>query len=374
MKVLIAGDYVPRDRLAPIVECSHFDTIFGEIRPILSRVDYSIVNFESPIVKDGDKPISKFGPNLKCTEKAVDAIKYAGFNCVTLANNHIRDYGDVAIQRTISTLNSQDIDHVGAGKDLIAASSILYHENHGERLAIINFCENEFSIASKFNYGANPLNVVKLYYLITEAKENADFVLVICHGGHEHYQLPSPRMQDLYRYFIDIGADFVVNHHQHCFSGYEIYKERLIFYGLGNFCMDKNPIKINQPWNFGYMVILDTSNLSHFEIIPYEQCGKEPGVHLINCESFNETLAHLNKIISDREALEAEIRKYYYHSSSWIQSIFEPIQNRFLLALQRRKLFPSLLSKQHLLRFQNYIMCESHRDKVDFYMKIKNNN
>lgn len=51
------------------------------------------------------------------------------------------------------------------------------------------------------------------------------------HGGHEHYQLPSLRMQETYRFFIDAGADVVVNHHQHCFSGYEIYNNKYIFMG-----------------------------------------------------------------------------------------------------------------------------------------------
>ena len=97
----------------------------------------------------------------------------------------------------------------------------MYKRKDGETLAIINCCEHEFSIADDDSAGANPLNPIQQYYKIKEARLNADYVLVIVHGGHEMYQLPSLRMVDTYRFFIDAGADAVVNHHQHCFSGYE---------------------------------------------------------------------------------------------------------------------------------------------------------
>ena len=86
----------------------------------------------------------------------------------------------------------------------------------------------------------NPLLPIQQFYKIQEAKENADYVLVIVHGGIEHYQLPTSRMIETYRFFIDAGADAVVNHHQHCYSGYERYKSKPIIYGLGNLLFD-NP-------------------------------------------------------------------------------------------------------------------------------------
>lgn len=75
------------------------------------------------------------------------------------------------------------------------------------------------------------------------------------HGGVEHYNLPSPEIKQLHRFFIEAGADAVVNHHQHCFSGYEVYKSRPIFYGIGNFLFD-DARKIDSPWNYVYIVEL----------------------------------------------------------------------------------------------------------------------
>ncbi len=371
MKILIAGDYVPRNRLAPLVKAGSYDLIFREIREIVSTADYSFVNFESPVVEKDNMPISKCGPNLHCSRKSVDAIKYAGFKCVTLANNHIRDFGDSAVKSTMETLREQGLDYVGAGNDLVEAAKVLYKEIKGERLAVINCCENEFSIASMGQSGANPLNPIHQYYAIQEARKSADYVAIIVHGGHEHHQLPSPRMQDTYRFFIDAGADIVVNHHQHCFSGYEIYKGKPIVYGTGNFCMDKDPIRIGQKWNYGYMVLWDTEKGDSIVLIPYEQCGKSSSVHLLERSAFDEELQRLNAIIVDRKELEKRTDGYYAQSMATIQGVIEPIQNRIIAGLQRRHLLPSLITKKWLLKLQNYVLCEAHRDKMEYYFKNK---
>ena len=369
MKILIAGDYVPRNRLVPLVESGNYEALFGEVRDIVSSADYSLVNFESPIVEDGDKPIPKCGPNLRCSAKAVDAIMYAGFKCATLANNHIRDWGDSSVKRTLSIISDAGLDCVGAGENIDTAATTLYYQKGNETLAVINCCENEFSIASRKHYGANPLNPIKQYYAIQEARTIADYVLVIVHGGHEHYQLPSPRMQDTYRFFVDSGADIVVNHHQHCYSGYEFYNGKPIVYGIGNFCMDKDPVRIGQIWNYGYMVIWDTNMPNAIKVLPYDQCGENPGVHLLEENAFVERLGQINGIIEDRERLESETANYYGASMDNVHSVLEPLQNRYIAALQHRHFLPSLVNKKWLLKMQDFILCESHRDKVEYYLK-----
>lgn len=365
MKVLVAGDYVPRNRIAPLVKEGNYEAFFGDVRDVIKSVDYSIVNFESPIVEDGDKPIDKCGPNLKCTSNAVEPLKYAGFNCVTLANNHIRDYGDDAVNRTIKILQENGLDSIGAGKNIQEASKTLYKVLNGERLAIINCAEHEFSIASEEMAGANPLNPIQQYYAIQEAKEKADYVLLIVHGGHELHQLPSPRMQETYRFFIDIGADAVINGHQHCFSGYEIYKEKPIFYGLGNFCMDKSSIRVNEPWNYGYMVKLSLNDGNiEFKIVPYEQCGEKPCVCLLkDRKPFDAKINELNNIIASTEALKNTTDDYYRLTENKFIVAHEPYSNVLFKKLFYLHVLPSLISKKHLLNILNFIECESQRDR-----------
>ena len=147
-------------------------------------------------------PISKAGPLLKGSRNSVDFLKYAGFNVCTLANNHILDQGEKCCLNTKHLLESSSIRTVGVGENLEDANKILYIKHNQETLAIINCCEHEFSVATHKTAGANPLNPIQQYYKIQEARKNADFVLVIVHGGHEYCQLPSPRMKELYRFFI----------------------------------------------------------------------------------------------------------------------------------------------------------------------------
>lgn len=368
MKILIAGDYCPVLRVAEQFEQNNYASVLGEIKTVVDNVDYSIVNLECPVVFGGEKPIKKCGPNLYCSEHGVEALKWAGFNCVTLANNHFNDFGEEGVKNTLQACFNNGIDTVGGGANLVEASEILYKNISDKKIAIINCCEHEFSIATKTSAGSNPLNPIKQFYAIKEAQKEADFVIVIVHGGHEHFQLPSPRMVDTYRFFIDAGADAVVNHHQHCYSGYEEYNGKLIFYGLGNFCFD-DKIERNTVWNEGFLVVLDfeQEKLS-YEIIPYKQCTDNPSITVLNKDAYKQRFDFINDIISDSDKLDKEINEYYKGSSLIYQDSLEPIQNRFYLAAKSRKLLPSFLSKKKILKLKNFIFCESHQDKLKWWI------
>ena len=87
-------------------------------------------------------------------------------------------------------------------------------------------------------------------------------------------------MQKWYRHFVDMGADAVVNHHQHCISGYEIYQEKPIFYGLGNFCFDSFREQPVSQWNYGYAVKLTVDKKISVDLIPYTQFAEQPKLNL----------------------------------------------------------------------------------------------
>lgn len=225
MNIIVAGDFCPQHRVAELFGEGFWGSVLGEVKPVIDQADYAIANFECPVCNGKERPIIKCGPNLQCSEKGLEAVKWAGFDCVTLANNHFLGYGKEGVEHTLEVCEKYGVDTVGGGMNLHEASKILYKEIEDKTLAIINCCEHEFSIATEETAGSNPLNPIQQYYDIKEARAKADYVLVIVHGGHEHFQLPSLRMQETYRFFVDAGADAdaVVNHHQHCYSGYEVY-------------------------------------------------------------------------------------------------------------------------------------------------------
>ena len=373
MKILIAGDFVPRERVLERIKKNDSADLFADLKPYIDQADYSFLNLEAPLVLDSSKalPIQKVGPSLSAPLETTDVIKNAGFNCVTLANNHILDYGAQALKDTISVLDEKQILHVGAGQSLDDASKVLYLDDGAQVVAIVNFCENEFSIAGDNSAGASPLSIVKNYHQIQEAKESADRVVVIIHGGHELYQLPSPRMKELFHFFVEIGADAVINHHQHCYSGYEVYRGKPIFYGLGNLCFDVASRR-NSIWSYGFFVMLSMEEEIVFEVVPYNQGLSFPGVKLLDrdgIKSFVKEVERLNDIIKDDkelkncfgEFIELKRPEMYYRLSHYRGRIM-----RYLFHHHVLKFKPGL---RWALKISNLIDCDSQRDLISCVLK-----
>ena len=364
--ILIAGDYCPDYRISKMLAVADF-AFFEDVKKYTSSVDYSIVNLECPTFDADLSPIKKCGPCLKTSPKAVDALKYAGFDCVTLANNHFRDYGDDGCRLTIDELNKQQIDYVGGGLNLTEAQRILYKVFDSKKVAFVNFCENEFSIATETQGGAAPLDIIDNVRQISEARNNADYVVVIVHGGHEYFQYPSPRMKKTYRFFVDMGADVVVNHHQHCYSGYEVYNSKPIFYGLGNFCFDWDG-KRNSIWNEGFFVILNLKDEDiSFEIVPYIQCDDNPIVRLLDSTQkilFEKSLMQINEVIADDIKLKEKNDEYINSRRKQIVGLFSSYHNRYFNAAASRGWIPYMITKAEVANVLNYVACEAHRDVV----------
>lgn len=373
MHIIITGDYCDCSRVDEVISKSNYDSLFQYIKDSLHNTDFRIVNFEFPIVVNDSSPIKKAGPTLKGQQKAVDAIKSAGFNICTLANNHILDQGEKCCIETKQLIEAAGISTVGVGNNIEEASQTLFLERSGETIAIINCCEHEFSIATEKTAGANPLNPIQQYYKIQEARKYADYVLVIVHGGHEMCQFPSPRMKETYRYFIDVGADAVANHHQHCYSGYEVYHEKPIFYGLGNFLFDWEGRR-NGLWNEGYMVSLDLikGQKITFRLFPYTQCNEEPVVKHMQDNAlvlFEKRIQELNDIIADDLRLKNSWESWIKNNSKYIMMDYQPYCSRITKGLFVRGILPSFISKKKKYSIIDHIECESHLDRLRYMIR-----
>lgn len=378
MKVFIAGDFCESYRTSELISAGNVTYLIGEMEDIIKSADYSIVNFEFPIV-NGDEhvAIKKCGPNLKGTVKSVDFLKKAGFKACTLANNHILDWGASAALYTKEVLEKAGISTVGFGSNNTEANRTLYYTKGNETLAIINCCEHEFSVTEKDEPGANALDPIIQYYAIKEAKKKADFVIVIVHAGIEMLQLPTAEMVKNYHFFIDSGADVVVNHHQHCFSGVEEYKGKYIFYGLGNFLFDWEG-KRNSSWNEGMAVTIDFCPDSiSYSLHCYTQCNDDPIIRVKESEDalFSKySLNELQKIIVSGKELDKLLNEFYKNNceSEWLK--LEPYKGYFSSRLFAHGLLPSTLTMSKVTELLNRINCESHRERIVFALKqwIKN--
>jgi hypothetical protein len=188
------------------------------------------------------------------------------------------------------------------------------------------------------------------YWKVVSDKKQADFVVVIAHGGHEHYELPSPRMKKWYRFFVDAGASAVIGHHTHIISGYETYNEAPIFYSLGNFCFDWNGLQ-NLPWNKGMMVSLhfEKNQPITFDIEFFTQNNAELGLFLQTGVDKEVTQAHvkqLNEIIINDSLLEQKFNDYVQTWKPVMNTWIQPYKGKYLPSLYKKGLLPSIISKK----------------------------
>ncbi|MBR5656490.1 MAG: CapA family protein [Prevotella sp.] len=367
----VFGDFAPINR--GIKSVSNNTAISADIKDVINNADYNIVNLECPVVYSQNvEAIQKDGPNLRCSEETIKYLKDVGFDLCTLANNHFKDYGEKGIDDTFITCKKNSLEWVGAGRNLQEARSPKVIEIKGVQIGILNICEHESSIATDVEAGSNPIDVINNYYDINNLKHQVDILILIIHGGVEHYNLPSPRMKKLCHFYADIGVSAIICHHTHCFSGYEIYNDVPIFYSLGNFFFDR--IKNStDTWGTGYFVQLQMEKKSiDFQMYPYFQCVEEPVVKLMTVNEqtvFKKSIVELNAIINDDILLAKHYQKWMEKRCRYYISTILTWSGKWFKALFRRGYIHSFVSKQNALLLLNYIRCESHRDLLIRSMK-----
>lgn len=366
INIFISGDFRSNVRIKEIINNDNFHLIFNNILPIIKNADISVTNLECPLIEGGN-PIKKTGPNLKSDIKSIEAINFAGFNMVTLANNHMMDYGEEGLNSTIKTCKDNNIEYIGAGKNIKEAQQVKYFEVKGKRIAFINCCENEWSTTDGEYPGCNPINEIDVYNQVKEAKSHSDNVILIVHGGHEMYEYPSPRMKKLYHWFIDIGADAVIGHHTHCFSGYEIYNNKPIVYSLGNFIFDNARMR-NCIWNYGAASLLSIDNNTiKLELYPYCQCNEKPGILLLEGsekENWFKNEEERSTIIKNDSLLQKKFNDFVSKQEKLYRSYLEPKSNRIIIAAKNIGILPRRIRNKKALLYTNLFRTEAHRDII----------
>lgn len=363
MKILLTGDFCPINRVGELARKQDIEGLMSDFIDLFRESDLNVVDLECPLT-NSVAARRKTGPHQKAHPESIDILKHAGVHLAAMANNHIMDYGSQGVQDTLALCKENNISTVGIGSGPADAGIPFSKEIKGKKLAILNYADNEFLSTPDGSYHCNPLDPVSCARDITAARKEHDYLIVIVHAGNEFYELPSPRTKRLYRSLVDLGADAVVSHHTHAFSGYETYKNKPIFYGLGNFMYDW-PGKVDEGWNRGYVVRLNLSDQISFEVVALKQCSEKPGVFRLNKqeqEAFKKEISRLKQIIADDRLLEASFQEYCQKVFPMYDAFLEPYFGRVVTALRKRGFFPRLLSRRKRLLYLNLIRCESHRE------------
>ncbi|GGE83450.1 CapA family protein [Priestia taiwanensis] len=247
LTMTLVGDIMMGRHIENVTQQYGEGYMFRYVDSYLKNADYVSGNFEHPVLAEEPSKYEKADKyiHLHVNKEAVQAVKEAGFSVMNLANNHLMDYGAGGLHDTVSVFREAGLDYVGAGEDLQQAKGITYHDVNGVRVATLGFTDAYVKgfIATSEEPGVLSMNPELLFEQIgiakSDARGNADLIVVHAHWGQEYDDEPSPRQQALGRAMIEAGADIIVGHHPHVLQSFEVYKEGVIFYSLGNFVFDQ---------------------------------------------------------------------------------------------------------------------------------------
>ena len=367
IKLLIGGDVCPINRNMPYFMAGNARAIFNDLLDEFNRADLSIVNLECPLV-DRDSPIVKAGPNLRAPVGCVVGLKQAKIDVVNLANNHIMDHGPNGLLSTLKSCKDAGIATVGAGSQILEARKILVRQIRGLRIGILGVAEHEFSIATHNRPGANPLDIVDYIRNLKSNEGNFDYLIVLVHGGNEHYPFPSPRLKEVCHFLVEMGANAVIVQHTHCPGCYEEYNNSFIVYGQGNLIFDFKGQ--DRAFNEGFLVkLLISEDLnSTINLIPFSQSLSQAGARRLEnkrCTEFLEELKKRSLAIEDDSFVRKQWLKFCKRNkSNYLARIYGI--NFFFTKLIYRKLFARFfLNNISFSRLQNTISCESHREVLE---------
>lgn len=240
-----------------------YDNLFLEKKIVSADVNF--LNLEVPITKASPATaIRKSGPSLHGSRKTFETLleSFEGKLFFNIANNHIGDFGEVGIKDTISVIsNVKNAYFGGVSKGCKIVPTIIGDTS----IAVLAVCEKQFGISQPDILGADYISP-KIYAKIVELKKSGYFVVVSVHCAEEMNQWCAPEIRNLFKSYIDIGADVVYNTHTHVPSGFEKYKDGIILYGMGNFVVNADR-RFRAKYavdSVVYEIDTDSMNVSHF--------------------------------------------------------------------------------------------------------------
>lgn len=235
--IFAVGDIMLSRRVGEMMLKKGYDYPFAKMTDLISGADLAFGNLESPLSKGKPVPTGSFV--FRADPESADSLNRAGFDVLSLANNHILNQGTDGLVKTFGYLSAQNIEYCGA-----AASA----DNLGATIVKVKAAQVGFLCysygpddyaAGKDLPGIAIASKEKIEKDVLALKGKADIIIVSLHDGVEYQRKSSKHQQELARAAIDAGADIILGHHPHVVQEVEKYKNGYIFYSLGNFVFDQ---------------------------------------------------------------------------------------------------------------------------------------
>lgn len=367
MKLLFGADLGPTKTNFDVFGAGDAQSLLGEeLLQLLAQADLRVADLEVPL-SDRDTPMAKNGPKLRAPENTVAGIKAMGINLLTLANNHILDQGQAGLAATLRALDEAGLTYFGVGVSPNCAAPFIF-EKEGKRVGIYACVEHEFSVATEELPGANPFDALESFDHVAQLRQQCDYVVVLYHGGKEHYRYPTPELQRICRKLVEKGADLVLCQHSHCIGCQERYLQGTIVYGQGNFLFDRSDnefrntsvlVQVNEDFSVTYVPLRKTGN----------------GVRLAQdrdaeqiLEEFYKRSAQLQEPGFIKQAFASYVKTEGIHYLLLLNkiNIGNPV-NRLLNKVTRGGWYRWRLRRMkqsRRLALRNVLMCETHREML----------
>ncbi|BAZ53965.1 poly-gamma-glutamate biosynthesis protein [Nostoc sp. NIES-4103] len=255
------------------------ESLWGDVLPILRGADAVIANLECAITQhtqEWSRTPKMF--YFRADPTAVEVLRTANIQCVSLANNHILDFNDQGLLDTLKYLDATGIRHAGAGRDMSQATTPIIIDIAGLRVGMIALTDNEPDFAATkdspgINYLEiipNPLTLSLIESAVVQLRQaGAKLVILSAHWGPNMVISPPPHFRQFAHAVVDSGVDIFHGHSAHIFQGVENYKQGLILYDTGDFLDDYavDPV-LRNDWSFVFLVEVSDRGLYKLRLIP----------------------------------------------------------------------------------------------------------
>ena len=252
VKLLFVGDTMLARSIGDRIVTGEDPFVNVEVK--FKEYDYVIANLETNISTNGNQNPNKLY-TFNAPVESIDVLKNAGIKIVSLANNHVMDFGPSGLSNQLNLLNSKGIKFFGAGNSSKEAFIPLIVELPNKtKLGLIgvNNIETWFTNVGESTPGVANMDIDKVTASIQDARnQGASIVIIMPHWGYEYETNFAGDQQEWGRQFLDAGADLVIGNHPHVRQGVEVYKGKQIYYALGNFVFD---VMDTYETSHGYMV------------------------------------------------------------------------------------------------------------------------
>jgi len=269
----LTGDVMIGRLVEKILAREDLSYIWGDTLAMMRSTDMNLINLEAALTTS-DKAVYKVF-NFKAKPERVEALKLASVAVANLANNHCLDFSEEGLLETLEVLDTAEIPHIGAGKNLDEARKPLVIEVEGVKIGILGFTDNEPSwIATRHSPGTNYIDIdEKGLEVVTnevqKIRKSVDLVILTIHWGPNMRERPPNRFKNFARGAVDSGVDIFHGHSAHIFQGVEIYNNKVIFYDTGDFVDDYyvDPILRNDR-SFFFTVEVSKKGIAAIHLIP----------------------------------------------------------------------------------------------------------